>query len=318
MTKRQKYQIYILLVFVMVTWGFNVIATKMLVTSFAPVTITSLRIFTAGISVFIILFFLKKVRIPSKHELFYIILAGLFNVVGHHFFLSIGLTKTSASNGGLILGLGPLLSTIIAFIILKYRVTVLKWLGIVFGLAGITFIVVIGNGGSLSAASMGDLYVFMSIFSQALSFVLIRKISHSLDPRLMTGYMLLFGSVILFFISLWKEPDGLQNIAHGSTSIWMVFLSSAIIATAIGHMIYNSAIGKVGVTESAIFINLNPFFALIGAVLFLGEKVTLSQVIGFIFILFGVLFGSGALEEYVRQNKLKRDLLFRTEKSKHI
>ncbi|OIK10748.1 hypothetical protein BIV60_19955 [Bacillus sp. MUM 116] len=311
MPNAQKYIIYLLLVFVMAAWGFNVIATKIIVTTFPTLTITSLRVFTAAISVFLILSFFKMLRLPNKKELRYILAAGFFNVVCHHFFLSMGLVKTTASNGGLILGLGPLLSTIVAFLFLKNRVTVPKVLGIVLGFSGVAFIVVSGNGGlSLNGISNGDLFVFLSILTQSYSFVLIKKISDTLDPRLMTGYMLLVGSIVLFFISLFAEPGGLREISHGSLGVWMIFLASAVIATAIGHMIYNSAIGKVGVTESAIFINLNPFFSLVGAVLFLGEKISAPQIFGFLFILFGVLFGSGALEEFRHQSRQKKKTFY--------
>lgn len=317
MSKAEKYRIYLLLVFVMLSWGFNVIATKIIVSSFPTITITSIRVFTAALSVFIILSFLNKVRLPSKKELRYILIAGFFNVVCHHYFLSIGLSKTSASNGGLILGLSPILTTIVAFLFLKNKITFVKFLGILLGFTGVTFIVVIGSGGGISSISFGDIYVFLSIFTQAFSFVLIKKISHSLDPRLMTGYMLLFGSIILFIVGLYKEPGGLEGIPNASFDFWMIFLASAVISTALGHMIYNSAIGKIGVTESAIFINLNPFFALIGAVLFLDEKISSTQLVGFLFILFGVLFGSGAFEEYLHQLKLKKKHVF-IDKAKNV
>nr|WP_256358428.1 DMT family transporter [Bacillus sp. sid0103] len=298
-----------LLVFVMVTWGLNVIATKIIVTHFMPITITALRVFTAGICVFIILGFLKKVRLPTRNEFRYIFFACFFNVVCHHFFLSLGLLKTSASNGGLILGLGPLLTTIVAFLFIGTKVTFIRLLGIIMGLTGVTFIVVEGNGG-MNAVSIGDLYVFLAIFAQAFSFILIKKVSHTMDPRLMTGYMLVIGSIILFIISPFKEPGGLKEIVHGSVGVWAIFLASAIIATALGHMIYNYAIGKIGVAESAIFINLNPLFSLIGAVVFLEERITASQIIGFIFILIGVLFGSGAFEESLLRSKQKKKLLY--------
>jgi len=298
-----------LLVFVMATWGLNVIATKIIVTTFMPETITALRVFTAGICVFIILSFLKKVRLPSKKEFRYIFFACFFNVVCHHFFLSLGLLKTSATNGGLILGLGPLLTTIVAFFLLGTRITLIRLLGITMGFMGVTFIVIFGNDG-ISSVSSGDIYVFLAIFSQALSFSLIKKCSDTLDPRLMTGYMLVIGSVILFIISCFTEPNGLKEISHGSVSVWMIFFASAIMATAVGHMIYNNAIGKVGVAESAIFINFNPFFALIGAVIFLDEQITASQIFGFIFILVGVLFGSGAYEEFLSQSKQKKKRLY--------
>jgi drug/metabolite transporter (DMT)-like permease len=289
----------------MVVWGLNVIATKIIVTTFYPVTITGLRVFTAGISVFIILTFLKKVRIPTKRELSYILVGAIFNVVGHHYFLSIGLSKTTASNGGLILGLGPILTTIVAFIFLGNKATIFKILGILLGFSGVSFIVLEGDGG-ISGVSIGDLYVFLSILAQAISFTMIKKASNTLDPRLMTGYMLVFGSIILFIIGLFTEPNGLKNIPDGSSfGVWMIFLGSAVIATAIGHMTYNYAMGKVGVAEASIFINLNPFFALVSAVIFLGEQITFTQIFGFIFILFGVLFGSGAVEDFLYASKQK-------------
>lgn len=314
LAKKQKYQIYILLVFVMLAWGLNVTATKIIVSAFTPITITSLRVLTAAISVFIILFFLKKIRIPSKKEFRYIFIASLLNVVCHHYFLSIGLSKTSASNGGLILGLGPILTTIVAFFLLKNRVSFIQLAGIILGLMGVSFIVAVGNGG-ISDVSIGDIYVFLSIFTQAFSFVMIKKISKTLDPLLLTGYMMLIGSAILFIIGLIQEPNGLSLISTGSLDIWLIFLASAIIATALGHMIYNNAIGKVGVTEAAIFINLSPFFSLVGAFIFLNERITLSQLIGFLFILVGVILGSGAFEEYLRQARRKKNVPYNMKSS---
>lgn len=305
LSKAQKYQIYMLLVFVMFAWGLNVTATKVIVAAFDPITITSLRILTAGISVFIILAFLKKVRLPTKNELVYIFLGGIFNITLHHYFISLGLLNTTATNGGLILGLSPLLSTIVAFIFLGNKVTVVGFTGIILGFTGVSFIVMEGPGG-ISNISLGDLYVLLSIIFQAISYIFIKKIAVSLDPRLMTGYMLLTGSIILFIIGLFKEPNGLESIPNGSFGIWMIFLASAVMATAVGHMIYNFSIQKVGITEASIFVNLTPFFSLVCAVIFLGEKITFSHILGFILILLGVLFGSGALEEIIRQSKRKQ------------
>ncbi|MCM3162503.1 DMT family transporter [Metabacillus litoralis] len=306
MVNKHQYQIYISLFVVMVFWGFNVIATKLLVTSFMPVTMTAFRIFTAAVGVFIILFSLKLVRKPTKKEWQYIIICSLFNVVGHHYFLSIGLKETSASNGGLILGTGPILTTILAFLFLRNKITILRFCGIILGFIGISFIV-FQNGESLEGISLGDVHVFLSIFVQAVSFIMIKKVSSTLDPRLMTGYMLFIGSLLLFIISLIVEPAGLESMTNGSISIWIVFFASAFLATSVGHMIYNYAVGKVGPAESAVFINLNPFFALVGATIFLGEVITLQQMIGFIFIIFGVVLGSGGFEGIIRNQKRKRN-----------
>ncbi|WP_377896987.1 DMT family transporter [Gottfriedia sp. OAE603] len=304
MEKLKKQHIYLILFCIMVVWGLNVIATKILVANFMPVTMTAFRVFTAGISVFIILFLFKKVRKLTKKEFKYVFFAMLLNVVAHHYFLSIGLSQTSASNGGLILGMGPLLTALLSVFFLGSVLTFVRVLGVLFGFAGVAFIV-LQSGEGFHGISHGDFYVFLAILAQAASFVLIKKVSRTLDPRLMTGYMLVMGSIILFGISQIVEPNGMASMLHHSTGIWAVFFSSAIIATAIGHMLYNYALGEVGTTEASVFINLNPFFSLIGAALFLGEKIVLTQVIGFVLILIGVVFGSGAFEEISR--KMKRD-----------
>ncbi|WP_414631776.1 DMT family transporter [Aneurinibacillus sp. UBA3580] len=305
MDRLSKYRVYLILFCTMIVWGFNVTAVKVLVTNFMPVTMTAFRIFAAGVSVFIILFCFKKVRMLTKTEFRYIFFGGLLNVVAHHYFLSVGLTKTSASNGGLILGMGPLLTAILAALFLGNRFSVMRVIGILLGITGVSFIVLKGNSG-INGISMGDVNVFVSVFAQAISFILIRKASSTLDPRLMTGYMLVIGSVFLFILGLFLEPGGIKSMAHGSIGMWVIFFASAIIATAIGHMIYNQAIGNVGAAESAIFLNLSPFFSLVGAAIFLGERIVMEQILGFIFILFGVLLGSGAFEEMRSNIKQKR------------
>ncbi|CAH0343865.1 hypothetical protein BCI9360_00091 [Bacillus sp. CECT 9360] len=294
-------KMYILLVVIMVAWGFNVSATKILVDQFMPVSITALRILTAGISVFVILYFLKQLRLPSKKEIPAIILGALLNVTAHHYYLSVGLKDTTAVHGGIIIGTGPLLTAILSIILLGSRFTLFKGLGFILGFAGIIVTVMSGNT-EANGINPGDIDVFLSIISQALSFILIKKVSKTMDPRLMTGYMLVIGSMFLFILSPIVEPGGFSGITDGSVYDYVIFFASAIIATAVGHMGYNYAIGKIGAAESAVFMNLSPFFAVIGAALFLNERIYSTHLIGLLLIIIGVLIGSGAYN-HLRRSK---------------
>ncbi|QNG60352.1 DMT family transporter [Bacillus sp. PAMC26568] len=295
-------RIYLILIGVMLIWGLNVPLLKIIVDSFMPVTVTAIRIFTASICVFVLLFSLKLFRIPTLKETIYIAGGGLLNVVCHHYFLSVGLTMTTSTNGGLILGLGPMLTAILSILFLNQRLTALRFTGFVLGLTGVGFTILAGSKG-LSSINMGDLYIFISIFTQACSFIIIKKACKTLDPRLMTGYMLFFGSLILFIISLILEPNGLESLYDGTPAVWVVFFTSAILATAIGHMTYNYAIGMVGPAETSIFMNLSTFFALAGSALILKEAIYPAHLIGLFFIVSGVIFGSGAYEEFRYRNR---------------
>lgn len=286
-------------------WGMNVSALKVIVENFMPITITAFRIFTAGLVVFIILTFTKIVRLPKNKEWFYVAGGALFSVVLHHYFLASGLTMTTAANTGLILGMGPVLTVIFATLILKRKPSKLQFTGFIFGFIGVSFTVLAGSDG-LNSVNLGDFYILLSILSQALSFIVIKQAADMMDPRLFTGYMLLFGSIVLFLISLWREPGGLASLRDADVTVWLVFLFSAVIATGVGHMVYNYAINQLGPAETSIFLNLNTFFSIMGAAIFLNESILLSHFIGLIFIVSGVIFGSGGLEAWMIQRRRNR------------
>ncbi|MCZ8532054.1 DMT family transporter [Psychrobacillus psychrodurans] len=295
------WKIYVMLVFVMFAWGANVPLLKFMVEEVPPVTLTAFRILTAGLVVVPILWKMKLLRKPTSSEWKYILLGAFTNVVAHHYFLNMGLSITSATHGGLILGTGPMLTAISAAIILKYFPSKLQWLGLVFGLAGIAVSILVGS--ETMGANLGDFYVFLAIFVQVLSFMVVSKASKTLDPRLLTAYMLLIGAVILLIISLIQEPGAIKLFAKTTPSFWWIFFASAIVCTAIGHLIYNYAVGQAGATKAAIFMNLNPMFALILSALFLGEVLHLNHFFGLVLIVAGVMLGSGAVEDLWKKRK---------------
>lgn len=296
-----KWKIYAMLVFVMFSWGANVPLLKYMVETVPPVTLTAFRILTAGLVVLLILWQMKLLRKPTAKEWKYILLGALTNVVAHHYFLNMGLSITSATHGGLILGTGPMLTAISAAIILRYFPSKIQWLGLVLGLSGVAVSILIGS--ETMGANLGDLFVFLAIFVQVLSFMIVSKAAETLDPRLLTVYMLFIGGLILLVISLIQDPGSIQEFTTTTPNFWVIFLASAIVSTAIGHLIYNYAIGKAGATKAAIFMNLNPLFSLILSALFLGEVLRLNHFLGLILIVAGVMFGSGAAEDLWKKRK---------------
>lgn len=296
---------YGLLIIVMAIWGLNVVAVKYLVEYFPPVMMQSLRIGIAGLCAIIVLYFIKDLRRLTKREWGFTALAALFGQVGHHSMLAIGLVETSASNASLILGLIPLTTAIFAMFFLGDQLTKLRLLGIISGFAGVTF-VVLNPAEGISGVSQGDLYVFVSMVSQVISFIIIKVVTNTLSSRQMTGVMLLLGSVSLFVLSFFFEPQSLSEITVQNQTVWVIFFSSAILATGLGHLLYNAAIQKIGAGQTAIFNNCVPLFALIGSFFLLGEPIYLSQLVGFFFIVCGVLLGTGYIEQILYTKRKHR------------
>ncbi|MDQ0160503.1 DMT family transporter [Alkalibacillus salilacus] len=298
------WKIYSLLFLVMFMWGMNLSSIKVLVEAVDPLLLNSFRVFTAGVAVLIICMFLGIFRFPKKSEWTVMAYIGAFNVVLHHAFIAIGLEGTSGVNGSLILGLVPLITVLMSVIFLKQKVNVLRMIGFLLGFSGVALTTLTGDGG-LGSLSYGDVFVFLGVVVQGFSFVLISKLKADFDPRLITGYMMVFGSFFIFIISQVLGANIGEMTRVIDWHLGSVFLFSAICATAFGHMTYNLAIKKVGPAETAIFTNLNTLFAIIGSAVFLGEVIMAEHIIGFVLIIIGIFFGTGAMEYFLKKRRGK-------------
>lgn len=273
---------------------------KILTANFQPLIMQGCRIFIAGVTVFLLLWLFKqKLSVPNMPWK-PIFVATFFGVVCHHFFMAVGIAETTATKATLICGLSPLITALLAIVFRASTFTVFKTIGFILGFFGIG-IAVIEDMTNLSTLKLGDLFVFLSIFLQAFSFFEIRKGTEVISPILMTAYMLTIGSVALIVMGLIYDAKAYKQFLQVDLFIIGIFIASAVLATAIGHSLYNIAIKYIGAAESAIFTNLNTIFALIGAYVFLREKMHIQQYVGCSLIIAAVIVGTGGLDEKLRR-----------------
>ena len=301
-----KPKIYLLMIGIMFFWGMNVVALKLLVSYFSPLTMTALRIFLAALTVLLIVVSLKKVRRLSFKEWKWVMLASILGVVIHHILLATGMAHTSAVKTSIIIGFSPLVTAIFAVIFRFSRFQIVQFTGFVLGAFGVV-LAVINDGNVDHSLELGDILILLAIVSQALSFLVIKKISSEVDSFLLTGYMLFFGSVVLLISSLVFEREGWSELISAPFKYYLLLLGSAILATALGQTAYNYAISQIGAAETAIFGNFNTIFALVGTAVFLQETIRGTQMIGCLLIIIGVLLGTGALQELKNRRRIAKE-----------
>lgn len=301
MNKNQLSFTYLSILMATVIWGLNMVFLKVLVTELPPATMTAFRIMTAGVTTLIIVIFLKSYRRMTKQEWIYILIGTLFGVILHHLFIAKGLVLINASNASLILALLPITTAIMGVLFLGEQMTKFRLVGFLLALIGVFFI----QGGTFSGMvfSRGELYLFIAMFVQAMSFIFVRKLTFTLDSKQATSMMFLLGSSVLLVISLFTEPGGISAMFSAKLSTYLVFFASGIVATGIGFIIFNGAIQRIGAGNTVIFNNLVPLFGLVFSAIFLRDIITPIQMSGFIFIVLGVLFGTGYIEMVVLKRK---------------
>lgn len=308
--------LYGMLTSVMILWGLNVIAVKWIVSAFSPVTITSIRIFAASMTLMPIIVLGRLIKRPTGREFWHLLMISLTGVLAHHFFLAVGLANTTSANGGLILGTVPIVTSILASVMLGVRLSLFRIAGLISGFCGI-FLIMVSQQDSTWHFSWGDIFMFGAVLAQAISFIFIRKITATMEAAVVTGLTQLFGSFLLFLVALQLEPLGLASLREGTLFDWSVVIASGVLATGIGHLVYNTAIQKVGPVEATVFLNMTPFFSLLGSALLLGETLLPQHFISFICIVAGVILGTGLVDEWYRQQKLKRQANIPSQKSVH-
>ena len=65
-----------------------------------------------------------------------------------------------------------------------------------------------------------------------------------MDPILLTGYMLLIGSFVLFTISLFVEPNGFATLSTATPMLWIAFFLSGVLATGVGQPSITTRLAK--------------------------------------------------------------------------
>lgn len=283
----------------MLIWGMNVSWMKLIIMSGDPLTLQGLRVFFAALTVFLILKLMKQPLTVMDMPWKYILLACFFGVICHHGFFAYGIEQTTAMKTAIISGMSPLFTAFVAVIFKDTVMTRTKVIGFLLGGIGV-LVAIVRDFSDLLNWSLGDVYIFLSFFLQAFSFIAIRRATRIMQPMLVTAWMLLIGSSILLLVSLLINPSSFTVFTKLPPFVLIIFLLSAILATGVGHTLYNLCIKQIGAAESAIFANFNTVFALIFSALLLGEVITLQQFIGSIFIIVGVVVGTGNVERFLK------------------
>ncbi|HXW03731.1 MAG TPA: DMT family transporter [Vicinamibacterales bacterium] len=214
-------------------------------------------------------------------------LAGL-GLVGHclYQFLFIGgLARTSVANSSLILAATPVLIALATAVLGHDRVGLRYWIGATLSMAGIY--VVIGEGFRLDPAAIGgDLMVSAAVCCWAAYTIGARQLMARHSPVGVTGLSMSIGTLLyvpLVAARVHAAPWGALPAAT-----WLALLYSSLFALCVAYTIWYAAVRRIGSARTSVYSNVVPIVAMGTAVLFLGEPIGPSKVLGATAVLAGV------------------------------
>ncbi|KFN01661.1 DMT family transporter [Bacillus clarus] len=283
-----------LLGFAIFTGGtFNV--SKYAVQYFSAIHIAAWRF---GIAAIVMLCLLKirkdfEVEVWRKNRAYYFLL-GIVGVFGFNFFFFLGMKHTEAINGALIMATNPLVTVLLASIILRERIVKRQVIGVLFALLGVIFVLTKGSFAILQNVSFskGDFYILLGNICWALYGVLSRKCIKTGSPIQTTTYTMTIGAVAFIMVSFMQKS--VVPISEIPLPAWLSILFMALGMSVLGYLWWNNGIAQIGAARTSLFFNLVPVVTMIISFVE-GLNITAAQCIGMILVITGVLYSSGLL-----------------------
>ncbi len=274
-------------------WGNTFPTAKYVLGSLPPFSYAGIRYFTAALALMALLAWRQGLAPPRRRDVPALALLGLLGITMMQLFWTNGLTMTSASKGAILVGISPifimLFTAIRALIRREPGPAPLAWGGVILSFAGV-FLIINNSLTTLNIAGgdiVGDLMFIATALCWASYSMLAPPYLASMGPLRVTAWSMLFGALLLLPFSL-LDIDRVHP-ASLSVGVWAGFGYTAILAGALGYLWWYEGVARLGAARAASYSYLIPVFALISAVLVLGEDFSLLQGIGTAIVLGGLV-----------------------------
>ena len=284
----------LLALLVVIIWGVNFSIIKFGLEELPPILFSALRFFVVAVpAVFFIPF--------PKTSIWNVLGVGLFLGVLKFGFLFVAMrADASAGISSLLLQAQVIFTILLSVLIYKEKVKLSQGIGVFIALIGFSFFFFTVN---TNVTFLGLVLLISAAFFWAISNVIMKRVK---DVNLLhfMVWVCLVPPLPLFILSYFFESSEPFSIILSSTEqTWLSLIYVGYISTLVAFAIWGWLLKSFTASQVTPFALLIPVVGILGSVILLDEKLSLTELAGSIVILFGlfvVVFGDKIV------NKLKK------------
>jgi len=263
-------------------WGSSFIFIRWLAPIIGPLATADARMLIAGVALvlfFLITRFKPEWRKNGRHFL----VIGLLNSAIPFVLYSLAALVLPAAMEAIFNSMSPMFGAIFAALWMNETLTARKIAGLLLGVGGV---VVMSSLSGLKLDASTILAVAACVLAPmcyGLAGVYIRTRASQVRPMAVAGgSQLLGGLALLPFVAI--APPHASAV---DARVALIVVAFALLCSAIAYGIYYKLIADVGPTKALTVTFLIPVFAMVWGLLFLGETITWSMILGAVIILAG-------------------------------
>jgi len=205
--------------------------------------------------------------------------------------LYFGLRLTTAVNATLINGLGPLVTGVLAALIIREPMSRRQVAGAVVGLAGVAVLIPGGfpSSGQSIHVNWGDLIVLAAVTLWGIYSVLGRRVMRRRSPLSATALSIFLGLPFLLVAAIWEMRTTPVDLDPG---LVLAMLYIGIAPAVIGFLSWNAGVRRLGPSGAMVFYNTLPLYGALLGHLALGEPIGPNHLLGGALIVGGGLWAA--------------------------
>ncbi len=228
----------------------------------------------------------------SARNAFGFLMISMLGLIPGSMLLAWGVERSTASNAAIIYLTVPVMTALLASLILGEKMSALRWGSLVISLAGVLV---------LSASDLRQLQLLRGRFLLGNVLVLLACLGSSfynvyckeLLKRFTLLEVLIYGYMLAFLASLvlmpWAEPFSWSSLRTYSTATWVALIALSVFSWGLAMVLWMFLLKRLDVSQASVSIYLLPFLGVLISAVTLKERITLVMVIGGLVTLVGTV-----------------------------
>jgi drug/metabolite transporter (DMT)-like permease len=228
----------------------------------------------------------------SRENITGFIVIGVFGLIPASAFLAWGTMRSTASNAAIIYLTIPIITAVLATVVLGEKMTRVRWLSLFVALCGVLILSDI-DWRHLDLASGRYLFANLLVLVACFSSSFYNVFSKGLLRRFSPLEVLVFGYLIAIMVSLpllvWVEPLTPAHISAYSPSVWLSVLILSVFSWGIAMVLWMFVLKRLDVSQASVSVYLLPFLGVLISAITLGERVSPTMAVGGLMTLAGTV-----------------------------
>ena len=271
-------------------WGSNFSIVKVALRDFPEIPFNAMRMITGTVVVLATLWLTRDRTKPrptlTRTDWIQLFFLGFVGTFLYQFCFVSSVRRTSVANGSLIIGLSPIVISLMSAFVGHERIRPLRWAGVLMALLGLYFVV--GHGVDFSGQTLrGDVLMLGGVMCWATYSVASQPILKRHSPLVVIALTFSVGAMSYVLVMTPILADVEWSAVSGFS--WLLMFTSAILALNVSYWIWYTGLQKLGGSRTSVYSYLTPIVAMIVAAIWLGEPISFNQVAGAAAIFAGLL-----------------------------